>query len=161
MVRVPGGGWAWLGSDLRVHVELPGDTAPRSYPIPSWFNRAQVISPSPDGRYLAILGWKAATADSTQVTVLSLADGVASPWATMFAEDYQALWLADGSFELCLNEPRDTWTIYRIRGPGRVEKVGVIPRPVWKITTSADLSRAAVLTRDYRGAVWMFRVVHG
>jgi hypothetical protein len=161
MRPVPGGGWVWLGSDLRIHVQLPGDTAARTYPLPSWYNRVETIALSPDGRYLALMGWKAATADSTRLTVLSLADGVATPWVTMFAEDYWMNWLADGSFEVILNEPQDTWTIYRIHGPKRIEKVGVIPGAAWMVTTSMDLSRVAVLTRDYRGTVWMFRVVHG
>ena len=159
MAPLPGGGWAWLGSDLHIHAQLQGDTAPRIYSMPAWYNRVEVITASPDGRQIAILGWRAETTDSVRLTVLSLADGTATPWATMFGEDYQAGWLANGSFELSLNEPRDTWTIYRIRGPGHSERVGTIPGPVLKLTTSTDLTRAAVLTRDYRGAVWMFRVV--
>jgi hypothetical protein len=159
MNPVAGRGWVWMGQDSSVHVQLGNERTPRTYPIPAQYNRVERIVASPDGRHLALVGWKTTTADSLRVTVLSLADGAAEPWVTIYGEDYYADWLADGSFVLCVSEPQDTWTMYRIRGPGRVEKVGTVPRPISSISTSQDFTRAVVVTRDYLGDAWMFRVV--
>jgi hypothetical protein len=50
-------------------------------------------------------------------------------------------------------------TLYRVRGPRRVDRLGTIPRPVTSFSASKDLRRAAVVTQEYHGDAWMSRVV--
>jgi hypothetical protein len=56
-------------------------------------------------------------------------------------------------------EGRDAWTVFTADGPGRLARVGTIPQSVNSLSTSRDLERAVVNTRDYRADAWMSRVI--
>ncbi|HTY05656.1 MAG TPA: hypothetical protein VMC86_03985, partial [Gemmatimonadales bacterium] len=49
--------------------------------------------------------------------------------------------------------------LYRLRGPGRVESLGAVPRELYGFSVSADLRHAAVATRDYHADAWLYRVI--
>jgi len=52
-----------------------------------------------------------------------------------------------------------TASLFRVRGPGKVEKLGQIPHAVNRLTVSADLQRATLMWREYHGDAWLYRVV--
>ncbi len=68
--------------------------------------------------------------------------------------------LVDGRDVLFLvSEGRDSWSIYRVDGPGRVSALGTIPRPVSALTLSRDRRRVVANVRDYRADAWMSKVI--
>jgi DNA-binding SARP family transcriptional activator len=154
-----GSGWAWIPADGRsIRAQNPGESQPRVFERPAWFNDLSWPTSSPDGQRILYAGLNQ-RGDSVRVDVLSLRDSAVTPWLTIPApQDLEPNWLADGSVLLAVSESQERWTLYRLPAPGRVETLGTIPRPVWAVQVSADLRRAAISTRDYRGDAWMYRV---
>jgi hypothetical protein len=158
-VHMPSGGWVWVrGWSPEISVQLPSDSSPRRIRLPAWYGAAFYADLSRDGRLVAVSGSNPHT-DSTQVSVLSLADGAVTQWLTTFGEDVDVSWLKDGTLLLLLGETPETYSIYHLLRPGRAVKLGTIPRRVSSVSVSKDLKRAAVVVRDYRGDVWMSKVV--
>ena len=158
--HLPTGGWVWVRAwKPEMSVQLPADTFPRRIPLPAWYSAAFYADLSRDGRFVAFSGSNAPNADSMRVSVLSLADSAVTPWFTSFDALGQVSWLKDGSLLVLVGETPETYSIYRLLGPGRAEKLGAIPRRVSSVSVSRDLKRAAVVVHDYRGDAWMSRVV--
>jgi hypothetical protein len=156
----PGGGWAWLGPGGRsIGVQPAGASTPRKLSLPAWYMRAVGLGASPDGSKLAIAGWSMPSADSIGLSVLSMADGAEIRWSTVFGEDAGFQWLADGSIMLYIEATNDTWALQHVRGPGQLDQLGAIPRPILSTTVSGDLRRMSVTTRDRHGDAWKMRVV--
>jgi hypothetical protein len=82
-----------------------------------------------------------------------------TPWFTTFAELGPISWLDDGTLLVLFGATSETYSIYHLLGPGRVEKLGKIPRRVSSVSVSKDLKRVAVVVRNYHGDAWMSRVV--
>jgi hypothetical protein len=53
----------------------------------------------------------------------------------------------------------DAFTLYRLRAPGQMVRLGTIPRPVRALSVSQDLKRAIVMVRDYHVDAFSWRVV--
>ncbi len=116
--------------------------------------------PGSDGATLAVSGWgPAPTRTRCGVSMLSLRDGTFTPWASIVAEAGEGSILPNHSILVEVAETFETVTLYHVRGPGQVERLGTIPRPVQRLSVSNDLKRAAIVTRDYHGDAWMYRVV--
>jgi hypothetical protein len=45
--------------------------------------------------------------------------------------------------------------LYRVTGPRRVERLGTIPRSLVGVSLSRDGRRVVLVTRDFRGDVWL------
>lgn len=56
-------------------------------------------------------------------------------------------------------ETQQTATLYRLRGPGRIERLGTIPCPIFDVSVAADLGHAVVTVRDDHADAWMTRIV--
>ena len=55
--RLVSGGWAWIpGENHRIVWQAPGESVPRSVPLPPWYEIASALRVSPDGRQLAFYG---------------------------------------------------------------------------------------------------------
>ena len=111
----------------------------------------------PEGSQLTTMGWTA-NLESLTVHVISQPEGRATRWATFFCEGASMRWLADGSIVAVVMESQRIATVYRVRGPGRVEKLGTIPRPVEGVDVSRDGRRAVVLTKEFHRDIWLARV---
>jgi hypothetical protein len=158
---LPGGGWVWVppdGSRL-VRVQAAGEAKPRSLTAPDWYQLVYGDDAAADGQRVAITGFNASTVDSEIVSVMTLSDGRTERWATFFGEDAGSFWRPDGSIAVQVRESQGSLTIFRLRGPGRIERLGTIPRTVNAVRISIDLKRAVVVTRDYHGDAWMNDVV--
>jgi hypothetical protein len=157
---LPDGGWAWLrprGDGLAF--QRRGDTMPNTLPQPDWYSLLMALVASPDGRSLVFAGFDAATNDSLRVEQLSLDASVTTPWITEPAEFGDLIPLSDGSFLFVRWEAQEQATLERLRGPGRVERLGTVPRPVRAFSVSGDLRRAVIGTYDYRGDIYMSRII--
>jgi hypothetical protein len=157
-VSLPGGRWAWIGEwGTVLNVLGPGDTAARRVPIPG-FTQTINLDATADGRQVAVFGYGEPAADSPlAVSVISLDDGqVRSWWSDAGYDDPGRLeWLPDGSLLLSMWESPGITRLFRLHGPGNVEKLGVVPRVLADFTVSQDLRRAAVVTSSVTGDIWL------
>jgi hypothetical protein len=157
---LPNGGWAWVAPGGRsIALQGPGQPSPVQLAVPPWYATAFRVGASTDGHRLGLVGWSAPSGDSIGLSVLSSPDGREARWSTTFGEDAGFDWLADGSILFYIQATADTYTLERIRGPGQVEHLGSVPRPISGITVSRDLRRMSVITRDQHGDAWSMRVV--
>jgi hypothetical protein len=157
---LPDGGWAWLGPSGRsIFVQPAGAPTPKKMSLPAWYMNSMGLGASRDGSKLAIVGWSAPAGDSLGLYVLSLPDGAETRWSTVFGEDAGFQWLADGSIMLYSEATNDTWALHHVRGPGQVDQLGALPRPITGVTVSGDMRRMSITTRDRHGDAWKMRVV--
>ena len=134
-----------------------GDSVPRTVALPQWYKGAAVVRASPDGRLLAFYGTNP-TVDSMRLSVVTVPDGRVTPWFTFVGEGAWPHWLADNTVLIDVHTGHEL-AIYHVTGPGQSRLVGKVPRPVVSFGVSRDMKRAAVATREYRGDIWMNRVV--
>jgi hypothetical protein len=80
-------------------------------------------------------------------------------WATSPAEQGGARFLADGSVLFAPWDTPESIVLYRVREPGRMERLGSAPRPTAGLSVSGDLKRVALLESTYRGDAYMSRIV--
>ena len=150
-------GWVWIPkSGDRVVVQDGGNR--REITKDRWFSNLVAVKPVRDGSRLAVLGW-GATDDRVRFAVVPTAGGPATPWFTSFAESAEADWLDDGSLLISIWDAEESASLFRVRAPGQVEKLGRIPYPVRGLSVSKNLARAAFFSRQYRGDAWLYRVV--
>jgi len=156
---LPGGGWVWISPTLNgLRLQRPGEPQPRDLPKPDPNGNVFSVAAAPDGARLVTIGWNA-TNDSMRVHMISLPDGRPTRWATFFGEDVaKAKFLADGSVVIPVWETQESVTLYRLRGPGRIERVGTIPRPVDQMSVASDGRRVIVSTRELQGDIWLARI---
>lgn len=157
---LPENGWAWLTVDGRSIKVQQGDSGPRTFQVPDWYQTVFSIRSSPNGNELAFAGWNTTTFDSVRLSVLSLTDGKVTPWATWFAEGAPTIWLPDGTLAVQVLESQHSIAVYHVLAPGRVERLGTIPRRIqpWS-GLSADLRRIVLVTSESHGDAWMSTVV--
>ena len=159
MTPLPGGGWAWIpDGSLSVKVQRSGDRAARVIPRPDWFIALFSITTVGDPGKIAIAGWDARTNDTLGLAVIDLGSGAMTMWTTALGEDALLMRQRDGSVVFGIAKTLESMWLQRVRGPGRIEVLGTIPRPIWRITLSDDARRAAVVVRQRHGDVWMSRV---
>ena len=154
-----GGGWVWIPPQLNgLRLQRPGEPQPRDLPKPERNGNVFSVAAAPDGARFVTIGWNASN-DSMRVHVISWPDGQAARWATFFGEDVaKAAFLADGSVLIPVWETRESVTLYRLRGPGRIERIGTIPRPVDQMSVASDGRRVVVSTREFQGDIWLARI---
>jgi len=150
---IPSGGWLW--SAKRTFRIRPTLGAPRDIALPSWCQELLEFDVSPDGRRLAVVGWKASTTDSIGVSVFSLADGAETLWATVRGEGGGVQWMNDGSLLFDLQATVDSHDLLAIRGPGQIERLGTIPWPTMQhIYVSRDGRRIVFVSRNELADAW-------
>jgi hypothetical protein len=151
-------GWAWIPADGdRVIVQRAGRTV--NIAKPAWFGPIFNVSRDPAGPRILFSGWNAGTFDTLGVAVVPLDGGTPVTWAAMFAEGGGGRFSSDGSILFNVRQTQESFALYRLRAPGRLERLGAVPRPIAGLTVSRDLRHATVLARDYHGDAWMSRVV--
>ncbi|MDP9177083.1 MAG: hypothetical protein M3O61_05335, partial [Gemmatimonadota bacterium] len=150
----------WVASPWHtINVQRDGDSRPQQISLPPWYVNAVLVNASPDGRSVAFVGWKAPNYDSLGVGLLSLADGRFSQVWAAFAENGSVAWADDGSLLIEIFDTPESSTLYRARGPGRVERLGSIPRLTHLSSFSRDLRKVVVSTRDRHADAWVSKVV--
>ena len=150
-------GWAWIpGTYDRVIVQRAGKTS--QAPKPAWFAALTDVMADPEGRRIAVMGIDASN-DTLGVAIIPAGGGAPVMWAKTVAQSGRMDFLADGSLALVVSGSGQPATVYRVTAPGRLERLGTVPRPTSRITISRDLKHATVTTRDYQGDAWISRVV--
>jgi hypothetical protein len=151
-------GWAWIPSTAdRVVVQRGGKKT--EVPKTSWFGELTGLAADPSGRSLAMTGWNAGTFDSVGLAVVPAAGGTPVLWATSAAEQGGASFLNDGSILFTPWDTPESAVLYKVSGPGRLDRLGAVTRPIAGISVSHDLERIAVLESNYHGDAFMSRIV--
>jgi hypothetical protein len=151
-------GWAWIPATRdRVVVQHGGKTT--DIARASWFGELVGLSADPTGQRLAMTGWNAGTYDSVGVAVVPAAGGTSILWATSAAEQVGASFLNDGSILFTPWDTPESAVLYKVSGPGRLDRLGAVTRPIAGISVSNDLGRIAVLESNYHGDAFMSRIV--
>ncbi len=80
-------------------------------------------------------------------------------WATALRRAGRARFLDDGSILFAPWDTPESIVFYKVPAPGKMERLGKVPRSVAGVTVSDDLKRAIVLEADYHGDAFMSRIV--
>ena len=156
VVPIPDG-WAWVPSTSdKVVVQHAGKT--HEIARPEWMVGVIGVDVDPAGQHLAILGW-GHSSDSLGVAVVPVEGGVPVMWTTAPAEQGAMAYLHDGSILFAPWDTPESIVFFHLTAPGKMDRLGKVPRSVASITVSEDLKRAAVLEADYHGDAFMSRVV--
>jgi hypothetical protein len=151
-------GWSWIPAEGDRIVVRQGDRR-RAFRKPPWlWSLGQILSDD-RGRMISYLGWGPSLEDSANLGAISLDDGSNSRWAAAFAENAGSAFLSDGSILLVVFKTAQTAAVYRLRGPGRMELLGMIPRPVSDVSIASDLDHALVTVRTSNADAWMIRIL--
>jgi Protein kinase domain len=152
------GGWAWIVPTRdRVVVERAGKRV--EITVPKWFEGVFDLEPDVPGQRLVMLGWNAGSNDTLGVAVVPVDGGEPVIWARSYSEGGGVSFLEDGSVLFRVRPTQESVGLLRVRAPGNVQQLGVIPRPVAGVSVSADLKRALIVERTYHGDAWMSRIV--
>jgi hypothetical protein len=157
MTALPNG-WAWIPArrDLIV-VEQAGQR--HEIAKPAWYAGLHGVAASADGAHLLMTGWAASTNDTIGVDVVPTTGGRPANWSRSFAENGWARWLADGSIAFAVWTSLDAVTVRQVTKPGQEKPIGAIAYLANALSLSRDLKRATIMSREYRGDAWMYRVV--
>jgi hypothetical protein len=152
-------GWAWIPATRdRVVVQRGGGRSTDILKAP-WFGALVSVAADQAGQRLAITGWNGGTWDSVAVAVVPATGGTPAIWAKSFAEQVGASFLSDGAVLFAPWDTPESAVLYKVRGPGQVERLGSVTRPIAGISVSGDLQRVAVLETNYHGDAYMSRIV--
>jgi len=151
-------GWAWIPSaGDKLIVRRAGKT--REYPKPQWYGFLFELAVDPARNRIFLNGNDRATGDSLGLSVVNLADGSTTMWATAFAELARTSVLADGSAFLQVSRTQGALSFYKVTGPGQMQLLGDSPRPLRQVSVTSDMKHATALERDYRADAWMSKVL--
>ncbi|MDE3151624.1 MAG: serine/threonine-protein kinase [Gemmatimonadota bacterium] len=156
-VPVPNG-WAWLPITRNaLHIEQNGKQ--RTVKLPAWYLNATMLAADSAHDRLFIGGYNTSTTDTLIVSAMNLSDGSFTRWGSMFAEDASISTLEGGDVLAVIHHTENAMELYRLSGPGKVERIGAPLVPLYGVTVSADLKRATAAQRSYNADAWMYNVV--
>ena len=129
-----------------------------SFTIPAEVGFTSFLSPSPDGRELAIVGWLPG-ADTLAMHAVSMRDGSTRRVAVFFGEGIDApRWLADGTLLVPISETGWTEALYRVPAAGGVPvRLSLLPGGVASYRFAADGRRGIMRASDRRADVHLIR----
>jgi hypothetical protein len=117
------------------------------------------VAADPGGQRLAVFGWNAGTYDSIGVAVVPAGGGTFTLWTAGAAEQGAARFLPGGPILFTLWNTPESAVLYRLAGPGRLERLGTVPRSIAGISVSDNLKRVAFVESNYHGDAYMSRIV--
>jgi hypothetical protein len=151
-------GWAWIPV-TRDRIVVSENGRRREYQPSAWFGGVFLLTADRARHRLLFGGMGKATGDSGSVAMLSLDDGRETRLDTRFAEDARLVAVQGHDALFAVAETQDAWSLYALDGPGRATLVGKVGRPIFDISVSQDMSRAALMVMDYRADAWLSKVV--
>jgi hypothetical protein len=152
-------GWAWIPV-TRDRIVVMENGRRREFRPPAWFGNVFQIVADRARHRLLYLGMNRTTGDSGGVAMITLDDGRQAKLATRVGEDVRLIAVNAHDALLAVAETQDSWSLYAIDGAGSdgtlLARVG---RPIATISVSEDMTRAALMVRDYRADAWLSKVV--
>jgi hypothetical protein len=151
-------GWAWIPVTRdRVIVSVGGRR--REQRPPAWFGGVFLLAADRARGRVLFAGANSSNGDSVGVAMLSLGDGKVTMLGANFAEDARLVAVTGHDALLAVGETQDSWSMFALDAPGTKTLVGKVGRPIFGISVSSDMSRAALMELDYRADAWLNRVV--
>ncbi len=151
-------GWAWIPITRdRLLIEQNGTR--RSLTLPEWYSSIYTMIADPAHGRLFVAGYNRATGDTIGVAAVNVADGTFAQWTSMFAEDAQMSLLDGGDLFLAAHRTEDAYDLYRLTGPGKMQRLGAPALPLFDVSVSGDVKRATAVQRGYNADAWMYNVV--
>ena len=161
------GGWAWIPSYGRIRFWVSGQPEPQDLRLKDELSVYDLAAANGQP-WLASVATNAGQ-DSAFVNVTVLPNGPTTHWATFRTAAGSATpgsgiewprvsWLADSSLVLWSQETETATTLYHIRAPALVERLGTIPRAAQSFSISLDGHRAAFVVNEFKGDVWLAHV---
>jgi hypothetical protein len=151
-------GWAWIPV-TRDRIVVSENGRRREFqPLPP-FGGVFLLAADRARHRLLYAGMNRATGDSGVVAMISLDDGRQTKLATRFGEDARIMAVNGHDALFAVAETQDAWSLYTLDGPDGAKLAGKVGSPIYGISVSTDLSRAALMVRDYRADAWMSKVV--
>jgi len=111
----------------------------------------------PAGRVIAT-AWNR-TLDSLVVLQVPTDGSAWTVWAELSAENGYGVPLSGGGVLITAFHSQQSVTVYSASAPGRLNKLGTVPRPVDGLSVSRGGRRVAVQVGDHFGDAWMSKVV--
>jgi hypothetical protein len=110
-------------------------------------------------RRIFYTGWSGPGGDTVSFGALALDDGTHTVWHARPAGNGRVI-LGEGDDALFLiEEGGDNWSVFSADGPGRITRIGRVPKPVNTLSISRDRRRVVANVRDYRADAWMSKVI--
>jgi len=147
-------GWVYNTGD-RVVVVRGGQR--RDVPKPQTIGRLVGLRADPAGRIIATAFSR--TEDSLVVLQVPTDGSAWTVWAELSAEGGYGVPLAGGGVLIVAFHSQQSVTVYSASAPGRLTKLGTVPRPVDRLSVSRRGRRVAVQVADRFGDAWMSKVV--
>ena len=125
----------------------------------AWFGGVYQLAADRERHRVLFGGLGKTTGDSGSVAIISLDDGRETRIATRFGEDMRLMSVKGHDALFAVAETQEAWSLYTVDAPGTVTLVGKVGRPIFDVSVSSDMSRAALMVLDYRADAWLNRVV--
>ena len=149
-------GWVYVPSTRDRVVVIRGGQR-RDVPKPPTIGSLFLLRADPAGRVIATA--LSRTLDSLVVLQVPTDGSAWTVWAELLAESGSAVPLAGGGVLITAFHSQQSVTVYSASAPGRLNKLGTVPRPVDGLSLSSDGRRVAVRVADHHGDAWMSKVV--
>ncbi|HKP16418.1 MAG TPA: protein kinase, partial [Gemmatimonadaceae bacterium] len=150
-------GWAWIPV-TRDRVVVSEGGRRREFNPPTWFGGVGLLAADRARHRLIFAGMGKATGDSAGVAMLSIDNGKQTMLGTHFAEDMRIASVAGHDALFAVGETQDSWRLFTLDG-GTMTELGKVGRPIFGLSVSSDMSRAALMVLDYRADAWLSKVV--
>jgi hypothetical protein len=151
-------GWAWIPV-TRDRIVVSENGRRKEYRPSAWFGGVFLVAADRERHRVLFGGMGKATGDSGSVAMLSLDDGHETRLDTRFGEDARLMAVKGHDALFAVAETQEAWSLYALDGPGHATLVGKVGRPIFDISVSEDMSRAALMVLDYRADAWLSKVV--
>jgi hypothetical protein len=129
----------------------------RDVPKPQTIGSVALLRADPAGRVIATAFSR--TLDSLVVLQVPTDGSAWTVWAELSAEDGYAVPSSGGGVLVTAFHSQQSVTVYSASAPGRLTKLGTVPRPVDGLSVSRGGRRVAVQVGDHFGDAWMSKVV--
>ncbi|MDE3128514.1 MAG: hypothetical protein KGL38_10945, partial [Gemmatimonadota bacterium] len=90
---------------------------------------------------------------------VDLASGTVTKWGATFAEDGTMSLLDGGALFLAAHHTENRFELFKLTGPGAMQRLGSPDVPLYQVSVSGDLKRATAVQRNYNADAWMYNVV--
>lgn len=127
--------------------------------VPEWMSEISLISRSPDGKSLAVVG-ATRSRDSAVVATVDVETGRFARLASQAAIEGQAItWLEDGAIMFVLRVPEGAYVVYRVSPGSPAERLGTLPHipMLAAFSVSKDGSHIAAISYNDKNDVYMIR----
>jgi hypothetical protein len=151
-------GWAWIPI-ARDRVIVSENGRRREFKPSTWFGNVFQVVADRERHRVMYVGTGRTASDSGAVVMISLDDGRQTMLGAARGEDARLFAVKGHDALFAVAETESAWSLYALDGATGKSLVGKAGRSAFDISVSEDMSRAALMTMDYRADAWLSKVV--